>query len=172
MFYLSSLKINKTIDSLEPKALTLNKKESVLKVREFNMKIANKESYASIQDYNNFDDFWAIKINFDHNYLEVDRAPFTVMEDAFLSRVHFLFTMLNLTQVLVIRKGVLVGIITKNDFLKKKRLTLSQSTSSSKPKTYDTEMSPISELSRLSRPPTSKINKDSDSPKFRIADDR
>ena len=113
------------------------------------MKIANKESYASIHDFSNFDDFWAIKINFDHSYLEVDRAPFTVMEDAYLSRVHFLFTMLNLTQVLVIRKGVLVGIITKNDFLKKKRLTLSQSAASvHKPQITQTELSPISRFSK------------------------
>ena len=133
------------------------------------MKIANKESYASIHDYSNFDDFWAIKINFDHSYLEVDRAPFSVMEDAYLSRVHFLFTMLNLTQVLVIRKGVLVGIITKNDFLKKKRLTLSQSTTASKPQVLETEISPISRFAKSKSPKKSAAP---NSPTFNKARER
>lgn len=138
------ISIHFLIGVLDLKGVALNKKESFLRLQEFNMKIRNRESYASMQDVTQFDDFWAIKINFDHNYLAVDRAPFIVMEDAYLSRVHFLFTMLNLSQVLVIRKGIIVGIITKNDFLKKKRLTLHQSTGSvHKSQNSETEMNLI-----------------------------
>jgi len=68
------------------------------------------------------DEFWLIQINYDHEFLEIDRAPFSVMEETSMSKIHFLFTMLNLSQLFVIRKGVLIGIITKNDFLKKKRM--------------------------------------------------
>ena len=68
------------------------------------------------------DDFWLIQINYDHEFLEIDKAPFMVMEETPMSKIHFLFTMLNLDQLFVIKMGVLVGIITKNDFLKKKRM--------------------------------------------------
>lgn len=105
------------------------KKESMLKIREFNQKSqehyskSRPQSLSSDSDYSD-DDFWYVHINYDHPFLEVDKAPFTVMEDTSLSKIHFLFTMLNLSQLFVIRKGVLVGIITKNDFLKKKRMVI------------------------------------------------
>lgn len=98
----------------------LVKQESMLKVKEFNLHTINKNEYKEI-DFSIIDEFWIVKINFDHEFLEIDNAPFVVMEDTSLSKIHFLFTMLNLSQLFVIRKGILVGIITKNDFLKKKK---------------------------------------------------
>lgn len=35
-----------------------------------------------------------------------------------MSKIHFLFTMLNISQLVVIKQGTMVGIITKNEFLK------------------------------------------------------
>ena len=106
---------------------SLIRKESMLRVREFNQKGSKYDSEESRNDSSVHDDFWVIHINYDHPFLEVDRAPFTVMEESSLSKIHFLFTMLNLSQLFVLRKGVLVGIITKNDFLKKKRMVIETS---------------------------------------------
>lgn len=78
----------------------------------------------SSSETSSFDDIWVANINYDHPFLDIDNAPFTVMEMTALSKIHFLFTMLNLSQLFVIRKGVLIGIITKNDFLKKKRMVV------------------------------------------------
>jgi hypothetical protein len=40
------------------------------------------------------------------------------MEKTPLSKVHFLFTMLNATILLVVEKGLLKGMLTKLDFIK------------------------------------------------------
>ena len=93
-----------------------------MKIREFNLKSMNPPSLESDSENSVEDEFWLIQINYDHEFLEIDRAPFSVMEETSMSKIHFLFTMLNLSQLFVIRKGVLIGIITKNDFLKKKRM--------------------------------------------------
>ena len=37
-----------------------------------------------------------------------------------MSKIHFLFTMLNISQLIVLSEGAMVGIITKNEFLKKR----------------------------------------------------
>lgn len=102
----------------------LHKKESMLKVREFNTKLINSQFQDEKSDDSISDDFWVVKINYDHEMLEVDKAPFTVFEDASLAKIHFLFTMLNLDQLFVIKNGNLVGIITKNEFLKRKRMAI------------------------------------------------
>jgi len=36
-----------------------------------------------------------------------------------MSKIHFMFSMLNISSVYVIKDGKLVGVITKNEFLKK-----------------------------------------------------
>jgi hypothetical protein len=51
----------------------------------------------------------------------VDRAPFIVLEETPMSKLHFLFIMLNISQVNVLRKGSITGIITKTEFLKKRK---------------------------------------------------
>jgi hypothetical protein len=43
------------------------------------------------------------------------------MEDTPLSKVHFLFTMLNAPILLVVNKGAIKGMITKLEFIKKRR---------------------------------------------------
>lgn len=102
----------------------LARQESRLKIREFNQRSNRKGSYESNSEESIDDDFLLLNINYDHSFLEIDRAPFTVMEETSLSKIHFLFTMLNLSQLFVIKKGVLVGIITKSEFLKKKKMVV------------------------------------------------
>lgn len=71
--------------------------------------------------------FWNQNIEFEDSVIEMDKAPICIMEATQMSKIHFLFTMLNVSQLNVINKGAMVGIITKNEFLKKRE--------SKKPKT-------------------------------------
>jgi predicted transcriptional regulator len=43
------------------------------------------------------------------------------MEDTAMSKIHFLFLMLNITQLTVVDQGVIVGIIAKSEFVKKRK---------------------------------------------------
>jgi hypothetical protein len=43
------------------------------------------------------------------------------MENTSMSKIHFLFIMLNISQLTVLRKGVIKGIITKHEFIKRRR---------------------------------------------------
>jgi hypothetical protein len=43
------------------------------------------------------------------------------MEDTPMSKLHFLFIMLNISQVNVIKMGIITGIITKLEFVKKRK---------------------------------------------------
>ena len=54
------------------------------------------------------------------------------MEKTPLSKVHFLFTMLNATILLVVDKGLLKGMLTKLDFIKKRRTVQSSEDSERK----------------------------------------
>ncbi len=66
------------------------------------------------------DEFWNGEIDYSHNVIETDKAPFCVFEQTPMAKIHFLFTMLNLTQLIVLSKGLAMGIITKSEFLKNK----------------------------------------------------
>lgn len=50
-----------------------------------------------------------------------DIAPFIVLEDTAMGKLHFLFLMLNISQVNIINQGHITGIITKLEFLKKRK---------------------------------------------------
>jgi len=50
-----------------------------------------------------------------------DIAPFIVLEDTAMSKLHFLFIMLNISQVNIINQGTITGIITKLEFLRKRK---------------------------------------------------
>ncbi len=65
-------------------------------------------------------DFWNTKIHWRNQFIDIDLAPFTLLEQTPLAKVHFLFTMLNVSQIFVINEGLLVGIITKKEFLKRR----------------------------------------------------
>lgn len=72
--------------------------------------------------YELLEDFWNNEIDYSCLLIELDRAPFSVFEQTPLAKIHFLFTMLNLTQLFVLNKGIAVGIISKGEFLKNKTL--------------------------------------------------
>jgi len=44
-----------------------------------------------------------------------------VFEDTPMAKIHFLFTMLNISLLTVIKKGNIVGLITRHEFLKKRK---------------------------------------------------
>ena len=53
--------------------------------------------------------------------IDKDIAPFIVLEDTPISKLHFLFIMLNIAQVNIVNMGSITGIITKLEFLKKRK---------------------------------------------------
>lgn len=62
------------------------------------------------------DPFWAKKIDIDSMILNVDKSPFTVLDNISVGKLHFLFSMLGLHYVFVLNHGRLVGMITKESF--------------------------------------------------------
>ena len=75
-------------------------------------------SYSQIETLKSF---WNSQIDYDDPRLSRNLSPFIIMEKTPLSKVHFLFTMLNATILLVVDKGLLKGMLTKLDFIKKRR---------------------------------------------------
>jgi len=65
--------------------------------------------------------FWNSPIDFDDPRIIKNSSPFLVMLDTPMSKIHFLFTMLNITMLLVVKKGVIKGMITKLEFIQKRR---------------------------------------------------
>lgn len=61
--------------------------------------------------------FWKTKVEFNREELWVDDAPLSVPGNTPLSKVHFLFLMLGLSQLYVTGKGQLLGTITREAFL-------------------------------------------------------
>ena len=65
--------------------------------------------------------FWSSKIDFNDPILEFDEAPLYVNSKFQLSKLHFLFANLGITHVFVEDKGITLGYITKNEFIKLKK---------------------------------------------------
>ena len=65
--------------------------------------------------------FWNAPINFDDPRIVKNSSPFLVMLDTPMSKIHFLFTMLNISMLLVVKKGVIKGMITKLEFIQKRK---------------------------------------------------
>ena len=63
------------------------------------------------------ENFWNAPIDLDDPRIVKDSSPFLVMLDTPMSKIHFLFTMLNINMLLVVKKGVIKGLITKLDFI-------------------------------------------------------
>jgi chloride channel 2 len=61
--------------------------------------------------------FWRTKVEFNREELWVDDAPLSVPGNTPLSKVHFLFLMLGLSQLYVTSRGQFVGTITREAFL-------------------------------------------------------
>lgn len=65
--------------------------------------------------------FWSTPIDYEDPIVIVDSAPFIVTEETPLSKIHFLFMMLGITSLTVIDKGDIKGLITKSEFIKKRK---------------------------------------------------
>jgi hypothetical protein len=63
------------------------------------------------------ENFWNSPIDFEDPRIIKNSSPFLVMLDTPMSKIHFLFTMLNITMLLVVKKGVIKGMITKLEFI-------------------------------------------------------
>lgn len=61
--------------------------------------------------------FWLTKVMIQYS-INLEMSPLTVTEDAAISKIHFLFVVLNLSQVYVTSRGQLSGVITRDSFLK------------------------------------------------------
>lgn len=63
------------------------------------------------------ENFWNAPIDFDDPRIVKNASPFLVMLDTPMSKIHFLFTMLNINMLLVLKKGQIKGMITKLEFI-------------------------------------------------------
>ena len=61
-------------------------------------------------------------VEFNDEILNIDDSPFAITETTQLSKTHFLFIMLGLSQVYIIRKGFLIGTITRESFTKRRNI--------------------------------------------------
>ena len=101
----------------ESMSLLRNRQASILHVSQYNQReIWNNEGNESTS-YSMNTRFWNTYIDYDDENLEVDKSPFTIFEQTPITKVHFLFTMLNISQLFVVQRGVIVGIIAKYEFL-------------------------------------------------------
>lgn len=94
-----------------------NRKESTTLIKNFNQKELYDTEGQDTTSYNAKSEFWYTKIDYNHEFLDIDKSPFAIMSETPLTKVHFLFLMLSISQLFVTRKGVVIGVISKNEFL-------------------------------------------------------
>lgn len=63
-------------------------------------------------------EFWTRPIEWNSAFIELDEAPITVTDCTPLAKVHFMFMMLGLPQLYVVKRGALMGFITRESFSK------------------------------------------------------
>lgn len=118
---LKLLKIIKSIERFSEKPSKQNQSGEIEEEKELKIIIPNPIKNGN-NDSKVRNKFLHEIINYEEIGKEIDITPFCILEETSSSRIHFLFATLNLTQIYVIREGVLVGLITKNDFLRKFKL--------------------------------------------------
>jgi hypothetical protein len=67
------------------------------------------------------ENFWNAPIDFEDTRIFKNNSPFLVMLETPMSKIHFLFTMLNISMLLVVEEGVIKGMITKLEFIQKRK---------------------------------------------------
>ena len=65
--------------------------------------------------------FWQTSIDFEDEHISKNYSPFLVMLETPMAKIHFLFTMLNINMLLVMERGLIMGIITKLEFIQKRK---------------------------------------------------
>ena len=83
------------------------------------MEMSNMESRRSALIENRA--FWNRALKFEDEQLDFNSSPLTIQPWFQLSKLQYLFATLGCTCVFVVDKGKLVGLITKEDFLKHKK---------------------------------------------------
>jgi CBS domain-containing protein len=83
-----------------------DKKKNASLINEFNKRELYDKENEDTTSYNAKSEFWNTKIDYDHDYLDIDKSPFAIMSDTELTKVHFLFLMLSISQLFVTRRGV------------------------------------------------------------------
>jgi hypothetical protein len=63
------------------------------------------------------ENFWNSPIDFEDKVIKKDSSPFLVMLETPMSKLHFLFTMLNISMLLVVEEGVIKGMVSKLEFI-------------------------------------------------------
>lgn len=106
-----------------------------LRVAEFN-EANQSRPFENQLEHDEAEEFWKTPINWESHHIQSDKAPFTLLLDTPLAKIHFLFTMLNISQLFVIDEGVLVGIITKHEFLRRRTHDNAQAQDFQLPNTY------------------------------------
>jgi signal-transduction protein with cAMP-binding, CBS, and nucleotidyltransferase domain len=67
------------------------------------------------------ENFWNAPIDFEDPRIFKNNSPFLVMLETPMSKIHFLFTMLNISMLLVVEHGVIKGMVTKLEFIQKRK---------------------------------------------------
>jgi signal-transduction protein with cAMP-binding, CBS, and nucleotidyltransferase domain len=67
------------------------------------------------------ENFWNAPIDFEDTRIFKNNSPFLVMLETPMSKIHFLFTMLNISMLLVVEEGAIKGMITKLEFIQKRK---------------------------------------------------
>ena len=68
--------------------------------------------------------FWSNPIDYNNELLHINKSPFVLQEEAPFSKIHFLFTMLNINMLFIVKHGIMTGLITKLEFIKKRKDTV------------------------------------------------
>ena len=86
--------------------------------RRLSNRLTISEAHSFLVD--DFFDFWNAPIDFNDEAVSKNNSPFIVMLDTPMAKIHFLFTMLNINMLLVLKRGLIKGIITKLEFIQKR----------------------------------------------------
>lgn len=65
--------------------------------------------------------FWNSPVDFDHPVFEKNNSLFIVTQDTPMSKIHFLYTMLNINLLIVLKEGEVKGVIAKSEFIHKRK---------------------------------------------------
>jgi len=62
--------------------------------------------------------FWNTTIDWNHRFIIIDSAPFIILPDTPIEKIIFLYSILNVIKIFVVKDGILLGTITKKELLK------------------------------------------------------
>ena len=96
---------------------------SIMEIIEYEEKTVADKTSTDLYMKRMISKFWYSKIEIDNDSLKLDDSPFCVLSTTPISKLHFLFAMLNLKYVMVIGTGKLLGTLSKSNFIRKMKET-------------------------------------------------